>query len=145
MVEHVKVLAAIGIVRALVAFVLGFVLISKADRLSLRDYYDDRGALESYHSGERDKEDLDFDRIALSVVGGACLGFAALRLAQCAGSLFSARWARFCGLGLAVFDVINLLLFPLSTALGLYSLVVYRHPETAERFRNKRAMVSGAG
>jgi hypothetical protein len=35
---------------------------------------------------------------------------------------------------LAILDIIDLALFPISTALGLYGLVVYRHPEVAAQF-----------
>jgi hypothetical protein len=34
------------------------------------------------------------------------------------------------GVALAYFDLANLIIFPISTALGLYGFVVYRHPQT---------------
>jgi uncharacterized membrane protein (DUF2068 family) len=143
--EHVRVLGIIGIVRAVFGLALGILLLMKATRLALPDYDADRGALQGYHADEHDEADLAFDRVAFCAVGGVCLAFAVMRLVQGIGALITARWARSRGLGLAVFDVINLALFPLSTALGLYGLVVYRHPETAERFRAKQATASIAG
>jgi len=144
MVEHIKVLGFLGVARALIALALGVVLLVKAERLDLRDYETTRFALDAPHTEARHGEHLKFDRVAFRVVGAACLLLAALRLAQGVASLRTCRWARFAGVCLAGFDIANLALFPLSTTLGLYGLVVWRHPECEQRFKS-RSSVSGRG
>ncbi len=138
MAEHVKVLAVLGIARALAALLVGGLLISKAGGLSLADYGSSRGALEMGSIDAGDREDLGFDQRAFAALGALCVAFAVIRTVQGIGVLRTVRWARPLGLGLAVFDALNLALFPLSTALGLYGLVVYRHPEAVARFGARR-------
>jgi hypothetical protein len=119
MLEHVKVLGWVGIIRALLGACLGGFFIFKSTRLSL----------------SATPEWLDPTPGLLQLLGGLCVALAMLRLAQGIGALRVWTWARAAGLILGAFDLSNLLLFPVSTALGLYALVVYRHPETVERFR----------
>lgn len=138
MLEHVKVLGILGIVRSLLAAAFGLALLLKAPSVSLFDYGKNRFELESPIYDEQDGAILSFDKTAFLVVGVVCVALALARLTQGVGALFCRRWARRFGLGLACFDIFNLPLFPLSTALGLYALVVYRKEETVERFEARR-------
>jgi hypothetical protein len=126
--EHVKVLGVIGAVRALLGAALATLLLAKAATLVRTDYPD---ALYS-------PEVLTFDRIAFTALGGLAAVLAVLRCVQAAGIFLRARWAKQQGLALAVFDIANLLLFPVSTALGLYGVVVYRNPGSAGWFAGRR-------
>ena len=144
MLEHVQVLGMLGIARSILAAVLGVVLLLKSQQVTLEDYSKSRFELESPLFNERDRAVLEFDRAAFAIVGVACIAFALARLAQGIGAILWRRWARRLGLGLACFDILNLALFPLSTALGLYGLVVYRKGETAEKFGVRRSCDSGS-
>lgn len=122
MADHVIVLGILGIVRALLGFALGAWLIAVAADLSPQRY--DDYSLKA--------EVVEFDRTAFRAVGAAALVLAPLRALQGILALRRKRLACFGGLALACVDLANLALFPISTALGLYGLVVYRHPTTAE-------------
>jgi len=75
-----------------------------------------------------------FDSWAFRICGCALLVLSAAFLIQGAGTLLLRPWARRLGIALAAIDLVNLLLFPLSTTLGLYALVVYRHPDVRDWF-----------
>jgi hypothetical protein len=137
MLEHVKILSAIGVVRALLGAALGVVLLVKAGNLRTPDYLPRRELSRAPTAEET--ETMRFDEVVFRVGGAACLLIAIARLTQGIGAFCAAAWARRGGLALAAFDIANLTLFPLSTALGLYGLVVFRHPEAVEWFR-RRAM-----
>ncbi|HVR74366.1 MAG TPA: hypothetical protein VMT52_08540 [Planctomycetota bacterium] len=124
MVEHVIALGWINLVRAILGLAFGGILLWRA-----------QWPLESMVYGS--DENLSFDRYAFLVVGTLTIVIAHLRAAQSIGSFLLRRWGRVLGLALALFDIANLLLFPLSTALGLYGLVVYRHPDTLDHFRSR--------
>lgn len=54
--------------------------------------------------------------------------------------LTATRLSRFCrrlGLGLAVFDLVDLTLFPITTACGLYGFLVHRNPDTMDFYEGK--------
>lgn len=144
MLEHIRVLSGLGLLRALVAVVFGLVLLVKAQRLELRDYESSRFTFEAPAAPARHLADLEFDRVAFSLVGAVSLIIALLRTVQGVGALKGSSWARRAGVGLAGFDIVNLTLFPLSTTLGLYGLVVWCHPESEQRFK-KSSTVSGRG
>ena len=79
---------------------------------------------------------------ALLVLAGLCILLATLRVFLVAGAFFAFRGTRRVGLAMAVFDCVNLLLFPLSTMLGLHGIVAWRHPETRHHFRSRRETVA---
>ena len=94
MAEHVKVLAALGIARALAALLIGGLLISKAGGLSLADYGSSREALEMESIDAGDREDLGFDQRAFVALGALCVAFAAIRTVQGIGVLRVVREQR---------------------------------------------------
>ncbi len=67
-------------------------------------------------------------------LAAVCFTLATLRLVLAIGAFNCWPWTRKLGLGLAVFDCVNLIFFPLSTALGLQAFVAYRHSETIHYF-----------
>lgn len=117
--DHVRALGVIGIVRALLGVALGCWLLLEASSLAAESY-DPRVA----------EGTVRFDRTAFQVLGGLALVVAPFRAIQGVLALARRPLARPLGLGLATLDVLNLCLFPLSTALGLYGLVVYLNAET---------------
>lgn len=124
MVEHVIALGWINLVRAILGLAFGGILIWRAySPLESQAYVSD--------------ENFSFDQYAFLVVGTLTIVIAHMRAAQSIGSFLLRRWGRVLGLALALFDIANLILFPLSTALGLYGLVVYRHPDTRDQFRSR--------
>ena len=123
MVEHVIALGWINLTRALLGLAFGGILLWRAKwPREISVYVPD--------------ENFSFDQYAFLVVGTLSIVLAHLRAAQGIGTFLLRRWSRLLGLALALFDIANLVLFPLSTALGLYGLVVYRHPDTFEQFRS---------
>ncbi len=79
------------------------------------------------------------DRVVLLSAASLLLLFSVVRACVAVGGVLRRRWSRRLGLALAAFDCVNLVLFPLSTALGLQGLVVYRHPETVHYFGHGEA------
>jgi hypothetical protein len=128
MVEHVRVLGWIGIARALVGAVLGAWLIWKGSTLGEMAY----GKLPVT------REILSFDRGTFTVLGWAFVCLAPVRALQGILALRTRPSARRFGLALAVFDAVNLILFPVSTGFGLYGIVVYRHPDTVGYLEARR-------
>lgn len=124
MAEHVRMLARIGLLRALLGIALGPILLYKSGALTR----------ESYGSTWVTPDVLAFDAAVLLGVGAFLLAGGIARLIQASGALLSRPWARRFGLALGVFDIVNLAFFPISMALGLYAVVVYRHPDTLDRF-----------
>jgi hypothetical protein len=124
MAEHVRMLVKIGILRALVGIALGPILIHKSRTLTR----------ESYGSTWVAPDVQAFDAAVLLGVGALLLAGGIARLIQAAGASRSRPWARRLGLALGVFDIANLAFFPVAMALGLYAVVVYRHPDTLDRF-----------
>src|SRR5688572_24046667 len=124
MVEHVIALGWINLARALLGLAFGGILIWRAN-----------WPIESLAYAA--DENFSFDQYAFLVVGTISIVIAHVRAAQSIGSFLLRRWGRILGLALALLDIANLLLFPLSTALGLYGLVVYRHPDTLDQFRSR--------
>ena len=139
MLEHVRVIGVIGLVRGLVGALLGGTLLFKGHRLTLADYRDYDMLAETV------KALRSFDESAFVILGWLCLFMALLRTVQAIAAFWRAWWARPLGLGLAVFDILNLVLFPVSTALGLYALVVYRSPAIAAHFKGSAQVGSTSG
>ena len=116
MLEHVKALGWIAIIRALIAALCGSFLLYKAE----------------YFGGKSGAE--PWDTLGFQVVGAVLVAFAPIRIIQGVGALRGSSWALPFGLVLSGIDLINLLGFPVLTAFGLYGLVVYRNAETREHF-----------
>ena len=128
--NHVKFMSAIGIVRGVIGALLGVVFLVQAYRLTIDDYS------KNYEMTVEVAEPLlSFDQSTFFLVGWLCLFLALLRITQAIAALRAVRWARSFGLGLAIFDIFNLVLFPVSTALGLYVFIVYRSPEAVAHFK----------
>jgi hypothetical protein len=134
MVEHIPLLAAIALVRGALGIAAGVLLLVKAFGLDPRLYHPARVA----------EELIAFDSWAFCIGGGILLLTSAAFVIQGVGALMSCGWSRRLGLALAVIDLANLVLFPLSTALGLYGLVVYRHPDVRDWFE-RRSEAVGSG
>ncbi len=135
MADHVVVLGILGIVRAVLGFGLGVWLILVAADLGP----------ERYDMSWPKSEVVEFDRAAFRAVAAAAFLLAPLRALQGILALRRKALARPAGLALACVDLANLALFPISTALGLYGLVVYRHPTTAEYLGCRAAVPSVQG
>jgi hypothetical protein len=120
MIGHVKVLGWIGLVRALLGAALGVFLLWRAS--------DPRVLFEAAPG----------DVPTFQVVGALLVACAALWALQAIAALRVQPWARPVGIVLAIADVVNLVFFPVSTALGLYALVTFRNPETAAYFESQR-------
>ena len=75
------------------------------------------------------------DREAFFILGGGLMLLGAIRLAQVLGSARRLCWARRLGLGLGWLDFLT----PLTLPLGLWALLVYRHPDTRQLFRRGRS------
>jgi len=129
MLEHVKILGRIGIARALLGVALGSYLIWSAQALDIV----------AYGLTQVTPDTVQFDRTAFMVIGGLCLAMAPVRCVQAILALKGRPSARLFGMGLAIWDAVNLSLFPVSTALGLYGIVVYHNPETVGYFESRRA------
>jgi hypothetical protein len=124
MAEHVRTLGWIGVVRAVLGMLLGPYLVYKSLTLTR----------ESYGSTPVTQEVLAFDAAVFLGIGAFLAASGLVRLVQAVGALGSRPWARRAGLALGVFDILNLAFFPVSMSLGLYAVVVYRHPDTQDRF-----------
>ena len=122
MLEHLRVFAYIGLVRAAIGVPLGIVLIWKAKYLNLL----------AYGSTQVTQDVVDFDCTAFQVLGWLCIAFAVARAVQGILALRGKAAALPLGKGLAIFDIVNLVLFPISTAFGLYGTVIYKHPDTVD-------------
>jgi len=135
--EHVKTLGIIGLFRALLGAALAAILLWKASTIHPDDYSSGRGFLDEPPVGEQGEGPLDFDRAAFTALGVTCIVLALVRTVQAFGALLLRPWGRRLGRALAFFDVCNLALFPLSTALGLYGLVVYGNVGTRAIFESR--------
>jgi len=129
MVEHIRLLAAIALVRGVLGIAAGALLLVKGFRLEPRLYY----------PAMIPDDLIAFDSWAFRIGGCTLLVLSAGFLIQGVGALRSRPWARRLGFALAAIDLVNLILFPLSTALGLYGLVVYRHPDVRDWFERTAA------
>lgn len=114
--EHARLLAWLGLVRTLLAAGVGGWLLHRAGRI-IPEF-----------RGQYAVETLLGDQLRFRVVAGVLFALAALWLAQALGMLLRAAWSRPFGLVVAVLDLLNVPLFPLSTAWGLYGIVVHAHP-----------------
>lgn len=123
MVDHVRVLGWIGIVRAVLALGLGLYIGGAAWKLGPQSY-----------SSSVEASALPLDLAAFALLAYLCVSFSVLRAVQGVLAVMGRPSARRFGIALAYFDLVNLLLFPVSTALGLYGFVVYRHPQTVFAF-----------
>ena len=128
MADHVRTLAYIGFIRAALGLGIGAYLIFKASALNVVHY----------GLTPVTEELFDLDRTSFYVIGIVWVGLALLRVIQAIQAFRGKPSARVFGLGLAIWDIVNLPLLPVSTALGLYGLVVYRHPDTMVFFESHR-------
>lgn len=129
--EHVRALGIIGIVRSAIALTFGLWLLAKAQSLEPSDYGIPLPSMET----------LLADQLTFRIVGIAMLVLAPVWAVQAILALTRKPLARRFGTGIALFDLVNLVFFPLSTALGLYGLVVYHHPDTALHLRDLRPRI----
>lgn len=92
----------------------------------------------------------DGDPLAFQIVAVVLLTIAVLRLLQGFASLAEVwrarrnrgrtaggQLSRWVGIGLSVLDLIDLTAFPLSTACGVYGLLVYRHADTIDFYSGR--------
>ncbi len=137
MISHIVTLALINIARAIAGFALGVLLLYSSDA--------------SGYDGERAKRIVEGDLTAFLVIGCVVIAVSCLRLVQGGASVldvFRSRRARGgrpprsqlsrrLGLGLSILDLVNIVLFPLSTACGVYGLIVCRHPDTIDFYEGR--------
>ena len=117
MADHVVLLGAIGVARGIFGLLFGAFLAWNSVSLGILDY----GGLAPVSA-----ETIGLDRAVFGALGALCLVLAPLRVSQGLLALRAQPTARRLGMALAVIDLPNPLLMPL----GLYGIVVYRHPET---------------
>lgn len=132
MAEHVRVLGIIGLVRAVLGAALGGFLIWKTVHLDAK----------AYEGMAVTQEEIRFDTVAFSIMAVALLTLALLWALQGILAVRDKPSSRRLGLALAIVDIVNLVFFPISTALGLYGLTVYRHPSTVDYLESRRGEVS---
>ena len=119
MLEHLRVLGWLGIVRGVLGALAGAFIIWRAVVPAVP------------------QEALPWDVPLFWVVGIVSLLLAVVWTAQGVAVLRMRPWSRRCGLFLGLTDLVCLCFFPVSTAMGLYAIVVYRHGETVEHFRSR--------
>ena len=85
------------------------------------------GWLPAYHSSARPEPG---DRGAFFVLGGALMLLGLLRATQLLGAARPFPWSRRLGQCLGALDFLT----PLTLPLGLWALLVYRHPDTRQIF-----------
>lgn len=95
------------------------------------------GEFPTYHSSARPEPG---DREAFFILGGALALLGLLRLVQLAAASRRLSWSRRLGQCLGVLDFIT----PLTLPLGLWALLVYRHPDTRHLF-HREPSADGAG
>jgi hypothetical protein len=129
--DHLKVLSVLGFVRAALGVILGVYLLWKAANLGFADY-----------EGAPLTAEIEWlDRTAFRVLGIACLTLAPIRALQAALVRRGHPLGRVMGIWLALFDMVNLVLFPISTALGIYGYVVYRSYSAVMFFERRHPRV----
>jgi hypothetical protein len=128
MIEHLKVLAWLGMARALLGVLFGVFLIWRSLALNMP----------SLQGAE------PWDIPLFQALGCLSILLGDLWLVQGIGVLCRKGWSRRFGLVLGFIDLVSLPFFPVSTAMGLYAVVVYRHGETVEYFRLRGARAAGA-
>ncbi|MCZ6793659.1 MAG: hypothetical protein O7J95_08615 [Planctomycetota bacterium] len=120
MVEHIRALGVVSVVRSILELLLGVYLLVLWQRWAPGyDLFYLKGTPEAG------------DREVVLVIGVALVGFAMVRAVQSLFSLYAFNWARRLGLVLAVFDFAT----PITLPLAFWSLVVYLHPETRDHFQ----------
>jgi hypothetical protein len=128
MLEHLRVFIIVSLARSVLETVSGIYLARLVDL-----WQPGRGAFGLFLlRGEPEAGDREILRL-FSVL---LLALAALRFVQALGALFAAAWSRRAGILLAAVDFV----LPLTLPFALWGLVVYRHPDTKDRFRRRPAV-----
>ncbi len=131
MTAQIAALSIVLLVRCLIEFLLGLFIVL------VTIFWTNGGpALFSVKDGA---EPQSYDRLGLAILGGVLLAVACVRFAQALSSLRAREWARKVGLWLAVLDLAT----PLTLVLGIWTFVVYRHPDTREHFKHREASAAG--
>ena len=142
---HIIVLATINAFRAACGLAFGLILVRFSDETSYP-----AGRLLDLETARPRFEPADFT--AFLVVGIVILTIAVLRGFQGLTTFVEMRRARRggerrrgrmsvlsrrLGFGLSVLDLVDVTLFPITTACGLYGLLVYRHPDTVDFYEGR--------
>lgn len=135
MVEHIRALGIVSLLRSFVELCLGVYLIAVAIvwRTMLFSFEEPAGGLQGFLDrlvflkGEPQPGDREIFLIAGIVLVVLFL----VRLLQSICSLLTKEWARKAGLCLAVIDFAT----PITLPMAFWSLVVYGHPESRDYFR----------
>ncbi|HLU47858.1 MAG TPA: hypothetical protein VK116_07230 [Planctomycetota bacterium] len=120
MIEHVRALGVVSLVRALLEAAFGIYVLKLASVWS-------RGEGFFLLHGAPEDGDRGFF-LGLAIV---LLVAATVRAAQAIASFLLREWSRRVGIALGILDVV----LPITLPVALWSFVVYRHPETRDRFR----------
>ena len=135
--EHVRAIFAVSMLRSALEAFGGIWVLLVAWRWGA-DLGDGLGRLvPTFHTGARP---LPGDRAGFVILGALLVVIGVARFCQSLGSHQCKEWARRLGQGLAILDFAT----PITLPLGLWHLLVYRHPETRERFRERFREQSGA-
>ena len=131
MVEHLRALGIVSLIRALIEGAIGSYLLQFAAVWSTGPgrFLRLQGVPEPG------------DREVFFAIGTVIVLFAALRFVQSIACLWSVRWSRRFGILLAVFDFA----LPFTLPFGLWGIAIYRHPETIDHFvrHQRRSRRSG--
>jgi hypothetical protein len=129
MIEHLRALGFVSLLRALVELGLGAYLI-----LVVVNWEVTAPNWPTWPPARHaDAEPLGGDRTAFLAFGAVLPFFCAVRSAQALCALTGRRWARRAGIVLAVLDLAT----PITLPFALWGLVVYRHPETRDYFARR--------
>ena len=129
MIEHLRAIFVVSVVRSVIEGLGGIYVLLVAWRWG--EAFDDGSwarFIPTYHS---EAKALPGDRTGFVVLGLLLLIFGVLRFSQSLSAFVYKEWARRSGQILAIFDFLT----PFTLPLGLWALIVYRHPDTFDHFR----------
>ena len=140
MISHILTSAFLNLVRALGSVALATLFL----------YYSNRSAIPGQ---DRQDSASDGDLMAFQIIGIGLLIFAMVRGWLGIYTLFkvwsakhsqngikstlSLKISRKLGFGLSILDLLNLVIYPISSTCGIYGLLVYRHPDTVDFYEGK--------
>ena len=129
--EHIRAVFVVSILRSIIELLGGVwvLLVSWSWSSPARD-----GLARLVPGHHPDARPVGGDREAFVILGCALILLGVARFVQSLSSLRVKEWARRFGQVLAILDFVT----PLTLPLGLWALLVYRHPDTRDHFRERR-------
>jgi hypothetical protein len=135
--EHVRAIFVVSIVRSILEAVGGVWVLLVAWRWGESAGTGLSALVPGHHPDARPAVG---DREAFVILGCVLILFGVARFVQSLNSLFVKEWARKFGQVLAIVDFFT----PLTLPLGLWALLVYRHPDTRDHFRQREPALSAS-